>query len=215
MLSIHKIFQTYRPPMTKVYSFEGLVPVIMPGAFVHPDAVLIGDVVISSRCFIGPCAVLRGDFGRIEIHEGANVQDNCVVHSFPGRSVIVEEDGHIGHAAVLHACTIRRNALVGMNSTVMDNAVVGESAFVAANSFVKAGFEVPDHTLVAGVPAKIIKEMGAAEIKWKSMATKEYQNLAQRSLATMKSVEALTEEEPDRPKAAEKEHVKPLSELKG
>jgi phenylacetic acid degradation protein len=201
--------------MTKVYAFEGLVPVIQPGAFVHPDAVLIGDVVIGPRCFIGPCAVLRGDFGRIEIHEGANVQDNCVVHSFPGRSVIVEEDGHIGHAAVLHACTIKRNALVGMNATVMDNAVVGQSAFVAANSFVKAGFEVPDNTLVAGVPARIIKEMGEAEIKWKSAATAEYQGLAKRCLNTMKAVEALTEEEPDRPRAAAKEHVKPMSELKG
>jgi len=201
--------------MSKVYSFEGLVPVIKPGAFVHPDAVLIGDVIIGKGCFIGPCAVLRGDFGRIEIHDGANVQDNCVVHSFPGRTVVVEEDGHIGHAAVLHACTIKRNALVGMNATVMDNAVVGESAFVAANSFVKAGFEVPDFTLVAGVPAKIIKKMGENEVKWKSSATAAYQDLAQRSLATMKAVEALTEEEPDRPRASEKEHVKPLSELKG
>jgi len=200
--------------MSKVYSFEGLVPVIKPGAFVHPDAVLIGDVVIGTGCFIGPCAVLRGDFGRIEIHDGANVQDNCVVHSFPGRSVIVEEDGHIGHAAVLHACTIKKNALVGMNATVMDNAVVGVSAFVAANSFVKAGFEVPDFTLVAGVPAKIIKKMGENEVKWKSSATAAYQDLAKRSLATMRAVEALTEEEPDRARAAETEHVKPLSELK-
>ena len=201
--------------MSKVYAFEGLVPVIKPGAFVHPDAVLIGDVVIGTRCFIGPCAVLRGDFGRIEIHDGANVQDNCVIHSFPGRSVVVEEDGHIGHAAVLHACTIKRNALVGMNATVMDNAIVGQSAFVAANSFVKAGFEVPDNTLVAGVPARVIKQMGEAEISWKSSATAEYQNLAQRCLDSMKAVESLTEEEPDRPRAAEKAHVKPLSELKG
>ena len=201
--------------MTRVYAFEGMIPVIKQGAFVHPDAVLIGDVIIESRCFIGPCAVLRGDFGRIEIHQGANVQDNCVVHSFPGRSVIVEEDGHIGHAAVLHACTIKRNALVGMNATVMDNAIVGQSAFVAANSFVKAGFEVPDNTLVAGVPARVIKQMGEAEISWKSSATAEYQNLAPRCLDSMKAVESLTEEEPDRPRAAEKAHVKPLSELKG
>ena len=94
--------------MSKVYAFEGLVPVIKPGAFVHPDAVLIGDVVIGTRCFIGPCAVLRGDFGRIEIHDGANVQDNCVIHSFPGRSVVVEEDGHIGHAAVVAAQAVHQ-----------------------------------------------------------------------------------------------------------
>jgi len=200
--------------MAKTYSFEGLIPVIKAGAFVHPDAVLIGDVVIAERCYIAAGAVLRGDFGRIEVGAGANVQDNCVVHSFPGRTVVIAEDGHIGHAAVIHGCMIGRNALVGMNATVMDDAVVGDSAIIAANSFVKAGFEVPPRTLVAGVPAKILRELSDQDVAWKSRATAEYQKLAQQSLASMAAVEALSAEEPDRPRAPERPGVKPLHATK-
>jgi len=196
--------------MANVYAFEGLIPVIKPGAYVHPTAVLIGDVVIEAGCYIGPGAALRADFGRIEIGLGANVQDNCVVHSFPGRTVVIAEDGHIGHAAVIHGCTIGRNALVGMNATVMDDAVVGEEAIVAANSFVKAGFEVPPRTLVAGVPAKILRELGDKDVAWKSKATAEYQELARRCLASMEAVDPLQAGEPDRRRAAERADVKPL-----
>ena len=200
--------------MANIYSFEGLIPVIKSGAFVHPTAVLIGDVIIEAGCYIGPGAALRGDFGRIEIGVGANVQDNCVIHTFPGRTVVIAEDGHIGHAAVIHGCTIGRNALVGMNATVMDDAVVGAEAIVAANAFVKAGFEVPPRTLVAGVPAKILRQLGDQDIAWKSKATAEYQALARRSLASMIAVEALGEEEPGRLRAAERADVKPLHATK-
>jgi len=200
--------------MPNTYSFEGLIPVIKASAFVHPTAVLIGDVIIEAGCYIGPGAALRGDFGRIEVGVGANVQDNCVIHTFPGRTVVIAEDGHIGHAAVIHGCTIGRNALVGMNATVMDDAVVGAEAIVAANAFVKAGFEVPPRTLVAGVPAKILRQLGDQDIAWKSKATAEYQALAQRSLASMIAVEALGEEEPGRLRAAERPDVKPLHATK-
>jgi carbonic anhydrase/acetyltransferase-like protein (isoleucine patch superfamily) len=127
----------------KVYEIDGVVPVVDPTAYVHPSAVLIGDVVIGPRAYIGPCASLRGDFGRLFIGAGANVQDCCVMHGFPGSDTIVEEDGHIGHGAILHGCIVRRNGMVGMNAVVMDNAVVGESAIVAAQSFVKAGLDIP------------------------------------------------------------------------
>lgn len=200
--------------MAKTYSFEGLIPVIKHGAFVHPTAVLIGDVVVEAGCFIGPGAALRGDFGRIEIGPGANVQDNCVVHTFPGRTVVIAEDGHIGHAAVIHGCTIGRNSLVGMNATVMDDAVIGAEAIVAANSFVKAGFQVPPRTLVAGVPAKILRQLSDQDVAWKSKATAEYQALARRSLASLEAVEALSEEERERPRAAERADVKPLHATK-
>ena len=85
---------------------------------------------------------------------GANLQDSCIMHGFPGTDTIVEEEGHIGHAAVLHGCIVKRNALVGMNAVINDNAVIGESAIVAAMAFVKAGFVVPPRTLVAGIPAQ-------------------------------------------------------------
>ncbi|MBB1487394.1 phenylacetic acid degradation protein PaaY [Oceanospirillum sediminis] len=196
-----------------VYSIDGITPVVDPSAFVHPTAVLIGDVIVGPRCYIGPGACLRGDFGRLVIKEGANVQDTCVMHGFPGTDTIVEENGHIGHGAVLHGCHIGKNALVGMNAVVMDNARVGESAIVAACAFVKADFECPDKTLLAGTPAKVIRELSDKEIAWKTKGTEEYQNLAVRSLQTMELTEALTEVEADR-KRIEIPDVKPLYEIK-
>ena len=121
------------------YSIEGVVPVIDPSAYVHPTAVLIGDVIVGPDCYVGPCAVLRGDFGRIVLERGANVQDTCVLHGFPARDTVVEENGHIGHGAVLHSCIVRRDALVGMNAVVMDEAEIGEAAIVAACAFVQIG----------------------------------------------------------------------------
>jgi len=98
----------------------------------HPTAVLIGDVIVGANCYVGPCASLRGDFGRIELKTGANVQDRCVVHSFPGADVVIEQNGHIGDGAVLHGCVVRRDALVDMNAVMMDGAEVGAQAIVAA-----------------------------------------------------------------------------------
>jgi phenylacetic acid degradation protein len=180
------------------YEFEGVRPVVDSRAFVHPTAALIGDVIIGPGCLVGPCASLRGDIGRIIMQRGSNVQDNCTVHCFPGKDVVIEEDGHVGHGAVLHGCRVGRNAMIGMNSVVMDDAVIGESAFVAAMSFVKAGFEVPARTLVAGIPAKVMRELRPDEIDWKSQGTGHYQHLARRHLATGREVEPLREVEPDR-----------------
>ncbi|MCV6587778.1 MAG: phenylacetic acid degradation protein PaaY [Marinobacterium sp.] len=181
-----------------VYAIDGITPVVDPTAFVHPTAVLIGDVIVGPRCYVGPSACLRGDFGRLILEEGANLQDTCVMHGFPNTDTVVEKDGHIGHGAVLHGCVVKQNALVGMNAVVMDGAVVGESAIVAAMTFVKAKFEVPDRTLVAGSPARIIRELGDKEVAWKAAGTRQYQDLAVRSLETMQQVEPLTEVEPDR-----------------
>lgn len=182
----------------KVYAIDGMIPVIDPTAYVHPTAVLIGDVIIGPGCYVGPNACLRGDFGRLELKRGANLQDTCVMHAFPGTDTVVEEDGHIGHGAVLHGCVIGKNALVGMNSVIMDGAVVGESSIVAAMSFVKAKMEIPERTLVAGSPARIIKELTDKEVDWKSAGTRQYQDLTLRSMNTMQEVEALTEVETDR-----------------
>ncbi len=180
------------------YEFEGVRPVVHPTAFVHETAVLIGDVIIGPGCLIGPGASLRGDIGRITIAEGANGQDNCILHCFPGKAVVVEADGHIGHGAVLHGCTVRRNAMVGMNAVIMDDAVIGPESFVAAMAFVKAGTAVAARTLVAGIPAKVIRELNDDEIAWKSQGTAIYQRLAQRYLATARPVEPRSEVEPDR-----------------
>ena len=197
----------------RVYAIDGIVPVVNPTAFVHPTAILIGDVIVGPGCYIGPAACLRGDFGRLIIEHGANVQDTCVMHGFPGTDTVVEEDGHIGHGAVLHGCRIGRNALVGMNAVIMDNAVVGESAIVAASAFVKAGAEIPPRSLVAGMPAKVIRELSNDEIAWKGEGTRTYQDLTRRCLATMVECEPLAAMEADR-KRIHMPDVVPLVELK-
>ena len=185
--------------MAKVYAIDGVTPVVHPSTFVHPEAVLIGDVRIGPHCFIGPFACLRGDFGIVEVHEGANIQDHCMMHSFPEKKVVVERDGHIGHGAVLHGCLVRRNALVGINATVMDDVIVGEEAFVGGNAFVKAGFEIPARHLASGVPARVVRELNEKEIQWKSHGTEQYRILAQRYFASFTPAEPLAELETDRP----------------
>lgn len=180
------------------YELNGIRPVVKPGAYVHPLAVLIGDVIVHENCFVAPHAVMRGDFGRLILGPGANLQDNCCMHGFPGTDTIVEENGHIGHGAILHGCVVKQNALVGMNSTIMDNAIIGANSIVAANSFVKANFEVEANSLVAGSPAKLIRELREEEITWKSQGTAEYQALAKTYLTSLREVEPDTELSADR-----------------
>jgi phenylacetic acid degradation protein len=181
------------------YSIEGVIPVVDPSAYVHPTAVLIGDVHVGPDCYIGPAASLRGDFGRIVLERGANVQDTCVVHGFPGHDTVVEENGHIGHGAVLHSCIVRRDALVGMNAVVMDDAEVGEQSIVAASAFVRAGMQIPPRSLVAGVPAKILRALSEQEIAWKRTGTETYQDLTKRCLSSMQEVQPLAAAEANRP----------------
>ncbi|HYW91332.1 MAG TPA: phenylacetic acid degradation protein PaaY [Gammaproteobacteria bacterium] len=186
--------------MLKVYEIDGVIPVVHPSAFVHPSAVLIGDVVVGPGCYVGPCASLRGDFGPIRLEEGSNVQDTCVIHGFMAGDTVVERNGHVGHGAVLHCCRIGEDALVGMNAVVLDEAVVGESAWVAAAALVRAGFEVPPRHLAAGTPAKVVRPLTAKDLRWKTWGTRQYQALARRSGESMRVVEALTEPESDRPR---------------
>ena len=168
----------------------------------HPSAVLIGDVIVGPGCYVGPCASLRADFGRIVLHTGANVQDTCVVHGFPFADTVVEEDGHIGHGAVLHACVVRRGALVGINAVVMDEAEIGEQAIVGACAFVPAGMKVPARWLASGLPARNQRELTEQEIAGKREGTLIYQALTRRCLDTMAQVHPLAEVELQRPRLA-------------
>ncbi len=191
------------------YSIDGVIPVVDPTAYVHPSAVLIGDVIVGPGAYIGPLASLRGDFGRIVIEEGANLQDTCVMHGFPGTDTVVEVNGHIGHGAVLHGCVVRRDALVGMNAVVMDEAEIGEKTIVAACAFVRAGLKIPAGKLVAGVPAKVVRDLSEDEIAWKRAGTGTYQELTRRSLASLVEVAPLTAVEENRPSIPASD-VKPL-----
>ncbi len=182
----------------QVYSFEGITPVIDPSAYVHPGAVLLGDVIVGPGCYVGPGAVLRGDFGRIVMERESNLQDNCVVHSGPEFDTLISERAHIGHGVVLHYCRVGRDALVGMNAVVMDRAQVGERAIVAAMSFVKLGMIVPPAVLVSGVPARVVRELTDADLAGKRVGTDLYVELAQRCRAGLVPAEPLAAPEPDR-----------------
>lgn len=184
--------------MAQIYAIDGIVPVIDPTAFVHPTAVLIGDVIVGPRCYVGPLASLRGDFGRLVLGAGSNLQDTCVMHGFPDTDTVVEENGHVGHGAVLHGCRIGRNALIGMNAVVMDGAEVGAESIVAAMALVKAATAIPPRSLVAGVPARVLRAVTDDEVAWKTRGTATYQELAARSLRSLRPAEPLAAVEPDR-----------------
>ena len=184
------------------YSLEGVIPVVDPTAFVHPQASLIGDVVVGPGCYVGPFASLRGDFGRIELRRGANVQDSVTAHCFPGRDTIIDVDGHIGHGAVLHGCRIGTGVLIGINAVVMDGVEVGDYAFVGAHSFVPADMKVPARTVVSGTPARVKRDLTDAELAWKANGTAVYQRLSQRCRAEvggLVEVEPLSALDADRP----------------
>ena len=186
-----------RLPELTVYAVNGIVPVVDPSTFVHPTAVLIGDVIVGPNCFIGPNASLRGDFGRIVVGAGVNIQDSCCVHG-SCNDTIVGDDAHIGHGAVIHACELKRNVLIGINSTIMDLAEIGESAIVTANAFVKTGDKVAPRTLVGGIPAKFIKELSEQDLVKKVNGTSVYHQLVGRCHETMTACEPLAAEEPGR-----------------
>ena len=184
--------------MARIYEFEGVVPVAHPSAFIHPDAVLIGDVIVGAGCYIGPCASLRGDFGQIIVGEGTNIQDSCTLHAFPEARTTVAEDCHVGHGAILHGCTIDRGALVGMNAVIMDGAHIGARALVGACAFVKAGLQVPPRCVVSGNPAVVVRELSDAEVDWRQSGTRGYQELARRCLASLRPATPLAEVPKDR-----------------
>jgi len=179
------------------YAIDGVIPVVDPTAFVHPSAVLIGDVWVGAGCYVGPAACLRGDFGRIVLKAGSNVQDTCVIHGGEVDTV-VEEDGHIGHGAVLHNCIVGRNSLVGMNAVVLDGTVIGEECLVAAMALVKGGTVVPPRTLLAGNPARPVRPMSDQDVARKAAGTALYQELARRCRKSLVEVSPLPAPEVDR-----------------
>lgn len=174
------------------YAIDGVVPVVSPDAYVHPTAVLIGDVIIEAGAYVGPNASLRADFGGIRIHQNANIQDNCIIHGFPNNVVVVEEYGHVGHGAILHGCIVRKNALIGMNSVILDMVEIGENSIIGANSTVKTKAVIPPNVMALGSPAKVIRELDEKEMAWKRNGTQQYINLTKRCLATLQEVEPLT-----------------------
>lgn len=157
--------------------FKEYIPVVHETAFVHPNAVVTGNVIIGKHCYIGPGAALRGDWGGIVLEDGCNVQENCTIHMFPGITVLLKEGAHIGHGAVIHGATIGRNCLVGMNSVLMDHVELGDECIVGALSFIREGEKIPPRSVMAGNPAKKIKDVSDEMIGWKTKGTALYQAL--------------------------------------
>jgi carbonic anhydrase/acetyltransferase-like protein (isoleucine patch superfamily) len=182
-----------------IFEFDGFKPVIHPGAFVHPQATVIGNVIIGDKVYIGPGAAVRGDWGRIEIRDGANVQENCTIHMFPGVTVVLDEMAHIGHGAIVHGARVGKNVLVGMNAVLMDDVVVGDESIIGALSFVRAKMEVPARSLVVGNPAEILRKVDDRMLEWKTMGTEIYMKLPSQCLDSLKECEPLLKEEVNRP----------------
>lgn len=181
------------------YSFKGFVPVVHPSSFVHPRAVVTGNVVIGKDCYIGPGAALRGDWGGIVLEDGCNVQENCTIHMFPGVTVRLEHGAHIGHGAIIHGAHIGANVMVGMNAVVMDEVTVGEGSILGALTFVKAGTTIPPRSLVVGNPGRIVKEVSDDMLEWKTKGTSLYQALPAELYESLEECEPLTELPADRP----------------
>jgi len=189
-----------------IYAIDDFIPVIDPSSFIHPSAEIIGDVIIEAHCYIGPNAVLRGDFGRIHVCANSNVQDSCVLHSFPKKDCYLEPYSHIGHGAILHGCLIGENALIGMNAVVMDDAKIGAESIVAAAAFVKAQFTCEPRSMVVGTPAKVLRCLSEQEVNWKKAGTQEYINLAKRCKDSLREIEPLKTIQDNRPRFEQSEH---------
>ena len=175
------------------YEFKGIKPVVDISSFIHPQAVVTGNVIIGKKVYIGPGAALRGDWGQIIVEDGCNVQENCTIHMFPGVTVLLKEGAHIGHGAIIHGATIGKNCLIGMNAVIMDNVELGDECVVGALSFIKEGEKFPQRSLVVGNPARIIKQVTDELIAWKTEGTALYQQLATELSNDLKLCEPLRE----------------------
>lgn len=196
------------------YAFNGHIPAVHPSAYVHPQAVVTGNVVIGKDVYIGPGAAIRGDWGQIWISDGCNVQENCTIHMFPGVTVILEEDAHIGHGAIIHGAHIGRNCMIGMNAVIMDRVVLGAECIVGALSFVKADSVFEPRSLIVGNPAQRIREVSQEMIDWKSQGTQIYQQLPAQMQATAYPVEP-SRELPEKPDPSQHEPYRTWQETRG
>ena len=182
-----------------IFEFNGFIPVVHESSFVHPQATVTGNVIIGKDVYIGPSCALRGDWGQIIIEDGCNVQENCTIHMFPGKTVTLKKGAHVGHGAIIHGANLGENCLIGMNAVIMDDVEVGDESIIGALTFVAANMEIPRRSLVVGNPAKIIKSVSDEMMKWKTMGTALYQTLPKECQDTLKEVEPLRKVEENRP----------------
>jgi len=195
-----------------IYSFKGHIPVVHKSSFVHPLAAVTGNVIISKDCYIGPGAAIRGDWGEIILEDGVNVQENCTIHMFPGKTIVLKEGAHVGHGAIIHGANLGRNCLIGMNAVLMDDVQIGDECIVGAMAFVKGETVIPNRKLVVGNPAKVIRDISDEMMEWKTAGTKLYQQLPADCHESLREVEPLREIPKNRPK--QEDFLKTLQEFK-
>jgi phenylacetic acid degradation protein len=195
-----------------VYAFKGFIPVIHESSFVHPQAAVTGNVIIGKDVYVGPGAAIRGDWGEIIIEDGCNIQENCTVHMFPGKTIVLKKGAHVGHGAIIHGANLGANCLIGMNAVIMDDAEIGDECIVGALAFVKAGMKVPARKLLVGNPAQIIKDVSDDMIDWKTKGTQLYQQLPSECYESLEAVEPLREIPADRP--SQESFYKTLNEFR-
>ncbi len=182
-----------------IYSFKGFRPVIPASCFIHPLAAVTGNVIMGENIYVGPGAAIRGDWGKIIIEDGCNIQENCTIHMFPGLTVLLKAGAHIGHGAIIHGATIGNNCLIGMNSVIMDNVMLDEECIVGALSFIKADEHFEKRSLIVGNPATRIKEVSDEMIEWKTAGTLLYQELPKEMFDSWSPCDPLTVVDPGRP----------------
>jgi carbonic anhydrase/acetyltransferase-like protein (isoleucine patch superfamily) len=188
-----------RSVMANVFEFNNFKPVIHESAFIHPNATVTGNVIIGKNVYVGPGAAIRGDWGKIVIEDGCNVQENCTIHMFPGTTVTLKEAAHIGHGAIVHGATVGKNSLIGMNAVLMDDAVIGDECIVGALCFVPAQMKIENRQVVVGNPAKVVKEVSDDMIAWKTEGTKLYQQLPDDCRESLRPCTPLRQVPADRP----------------
>jgi carbonic anhydrase/acetyltransferase-like protein (isoleucine patch superfamily) len=179
-----------RSPRMSIRAYNGIVPGLGTGAYVDPDAVLIGDVVLGDDASIWPCAVARGDVQRIQVGARSNIQDGAVLHvthdgpyTPGGFPLLIGDDVTIGHGAIVHACTIENACLIGMNSSVLDGALVRRHSMIGAGAMVSPGKIVGEGELWLGNPARFVRKLSDAEIEKLYYSAGNYVQLKNRYLA--------------------------------
>lgn len=179
--------------MSNIYEFEGYRPVINETAFIHPNATVTGNVIIGRNVYVGPGAAIRGDWGQIIIEDGCNIQENCIIHLFPGATVTLQEGAHMGHGSIVHGSDIGANVLIGMNAVVMDHVSVGDHCIIGALTFIPEAMKIPERKVVVGNPARIVKDVSDKMLEWKTNGTRIYQSYPEALHRSLKECEPLRE----------------------
>lgn len=172
-----------------IYEFEGKIPVISESSFIYPDAVIIGDVNIGEECYVGAGAIIRGDFGKIIIGKGSNVQENTVIHADHNTTADIGENVLIGHSCIIHGhCYLGNYVTVGMGAIVAMNCEMEEGSFLAMGSILSPGKKIPAGKLAMGSPAKVIRDVDEQTRNFNKLAVKAYSELGVRCLKGLKLI---------------------------